>query len=387
MSFKVSILGLACLLVAVFATSAEAQRSYPLTGNLRIQIGDGLPIPIGFTAAPNGKVPVVSGARIVQSSGPDPKKMTIPPDAMLFDGPPFNLPVYGLNSKVFQVLTDITIGFPAPNGGPGGLGSGDTFMAGGRTGLPTVTWCPGQSVTASGNPACTDPGKLPPPTGGSHAGNGFLKYTATGAQFGGPMRGRGAGVADIAFPAAVPAPKAPCDHAATFTGPGGKPCVVIFALATPAGTGVVGGPFGVADTSAGTPEPAPGGLRNAAVNAAGVVLSVTSPGLGTGLTNPATSFGGPWTTGMLEVHQSAAVGSAEIFFMTGHDSRVNGVGTISLVAGGLSERTVSGPNANRGWLNLTVGGNTPGLSSWGIGVLAMLLTGAGVWRARRLAAS
>ncbi len=52
------------------------------------------------------------------------------------------------------------------------------------------------------------------------------------------------------------------------------------------------------------------------------------------------------------------------------------------MSGGLSDRILTGPNANRGWLNLTVGGDTPGLSAWGIGFLATLLAGAGVWRAR-----
>ncbi len=117
------------------------------------------------------------------------------------------------------------------------------------------------------------------------------------------------------------------------------------------------------------------------------MLSVTSPGLGAGLANPATSFGGPWTTGMVTVNQSAAVPSPEIFILSGTDTRVNGVGTINLVAGALSDRTLTGANANRGWLNLTVGGDTPGLSSWGIGILAVLLSGAGVWRARRTMAS
>ena len=130
------------------------------------------------------------------------------------------------------------------------------------------------------------------------------------------------------------------------------------------------------------PPPAPGGLRQAKLGPAGTVLAVTSPGLGAGIGNPATSFGGPWTTGMLTVNQTGAVGTPQVFILTGSDNRVNGIGTISLVAGGLSDRALTGRTANRGWLNLTIGGDTPGLSRWSIGVLAMLLAGAGVRRAR-----
>jgi hypothetical protein len=368
------------------ANSAEAQRSYPLSGNARFQIGDGLPIPIGFTGPPNGKVFAINGARVTQpTTGADPRPMSFQPAQLRHPGGAINLPVFAANSKVFQVKTNIEINFPAPNGGPGTLGSDNTFKAGGRTGGATVTWCPGQAVP--GVPACTSAATTGGPGTPQHPIAGFMKYTATGAQFGGGMRGNGGGSADVAINlGAVPSPPLPCDHAAP-AGPGGAPCQVIFALATPAGTGVVGGPFGAMVSSPGAPPPAPGGLRNAKIAANGQVQSVTSPGLGAGLANPATSFGGPWTTDMVTVVQSAAQGTPETFTLTGSDNRVNGVGTISLVAGGLSARGVSGPNANRGWLNLTVGGDTPGLSGWGVGVLAMLLGSAGVWRARRAMAN
>jgi hypothetical protein len=382
MSFKVSMLGLACVLVAfLLATTAEAQRSYPLTGNSRGQVGDGLPIPIGFTPAPNGKVQVIPGARVLQTSGPDPKQMTFNTHVLTFDGPDFNLPVVLLNSKVFQVKTDIGIQWPAPGGGPGGFGSGLTFMASGRTGAATVTWCPGQAVTAVGNPGCVDPGTASP---GNHSIAGFLRYTRTEAQFGGAIRGNATGTADVALVAAVPG-AAPCDHNLA-SGPGGSPCVVAFAYASPQPTGRIGGPFLVSGaTTPGAAPPAPGGLRNARIAANGEILSVTSPGLGAGLANPATNFAGPYTTGRVTVNQSGAVGTPEVFVVTGADNRVNGVGTISLVAGGLSDRLLSGPNGNRAWLNFTVGGDTPGLSSWGVGLVAVMLASAGVWRARRSA--
>jgi hypothetical protein len=376
------------------ANSAEAQRSYPLSGNARFQIGDGLPIPIGFTAPPNGKVFAINGARVTQTTvGADPRQMSFQPAQLRHPGGNINLPVFAFNSKVFQVKTNIEINFPAPNGGPGTVPntvsprSDNTFKAGGRTGAATVTFCPGQSVTPVGNPNCSAASPSGGPGTPQHPIAGFLKYTATGAQFGGGMRGNGGGSADVGINVgSVPSPALPCNHAAP-AGPGGSPCRVIFALATPAGTGVVGGPFGGVVSSPGAPPPAPGGFRNAKIGAGGTILSVTAPGLGAGLANPATSFGGPWTTDMVTVEQSGAQGTPETFTLTGSDNRVNGVGTISLVAGGLSARGVSGPNANRGWLTLTVGGDTPGLSGWGVGVLAMLLGSAGVWRARRAMAN
>ena len=378
MSFKVSILGLACLLVVALATSTQAQRSYPLTGNSRAQIGDGLPIPIGFTPAPDGKIQVIPGARVIQTAGPDPKQISFPTAVATFDGPDFNLPVFLFNSKVFQVKTNVTIAWPAVGGGPGNLTSGLTFMAGGRPGPATVTWCPGQTVVL-GNPACTDPGTP------QHTIPGLLKYVATSNQFGGAIRGSAGGTADVGIVAAVPSPPLPCDHAAA-PGPGGAPCVVIFALATPDPTGLMGGPFSNVASTPGAPPGAPGGLRNAKVSANGAVLSVTSPGLGAGIANPATNFGGPYTTGMITVNQTGAVGTPEVFILTGSDNRVNGIGTLSLVAGGLSDRTLTGPNGNRAWLNFTVVGDTPGLSSWGIGFLAVLLASLGVWHARRATA-
>ena len=94
MSFKMSILGLAFVMVAAMATTVEAQRSYSLTGNSRGQIGDGLPIPIGFTPAPNGKIPAIPGARVTQSSGPDPKQMSFKAHQLKYNDADFNLPVF-----------------------------------------------------------------------------------------------------------------------------------------------------------------------------------------------------------------------------------------------------------------------------------------------------
>jgi hypothetical protein len=103
-------------------------------------------------------------------------------------------------------------------------------------------------------------------------------------------------------------------------------------------------------------------------------------------TNMATSVQGPWTTGKLVVTNGAAGGAAETFTLTGKDSRtVSGGGTIQLVSGAVSTRTASGPNANRGWVELQLQGfeDTPSLSPMGLAATAALMLLAGGYAVRR----
>src|SRR5262249_25579845 len=66
-----------------------------------------------------------------------------------------------------------------------------------------------------------------------------------------------------------------------------------------------------------------------------------------GIDDMATSVGFPWTTGRVVLSQTGAIGAYEKFTITGKDSRnAHGFGVISLVAGALSNRKFSGPNAN-----------------------------------------
>ena len=81
-----------------------------------------------------------------------------------------------------------------------------------------------------------------------------------------------------------------------------------------------------------------------------------------------------------------AVELIQSFVITGGDSRVSGVGAISLVAGSMSNRGVSGPNANRGWLNMTIGsplGALPSMSGPGIAALVGLMSLAGGYAMRQ----
>jgi hypothetical protein len=362
MSSKVRLTSLlaAFVMVAGMAITAQAQTVHPLTGNIRFQIGDGLPIPITFQPAPNGAIVNVPGAVVSQPSGADPRAITFMGGEFTYAPATAVLPVFLLNPAVYQVKTSLGVTYPLASTG---------FAAGGRIGAATVSFCPGSTVMSGTNPGCAGPGA------GTTSLPGIMVYTKTAAQFGGAMTGRVFGGADVALTAmgtAVP----PC---------AGAQCKVEMALASPnsTGTGGIGNNFGGGGTSPGSAVPS--GAFTATITAKGAVVGVGAPS-GPGVANPATSGGAPWTTGMLTVSQTAALAGAEIFVLTGSDARIGGVGTISLVAGGLSARATSGPNANRGWLNLTVGsalGALPSMSGPGIAALVGLMSLAGGYAMRQ----
>ena len=158
----------------------------------------------------------------------------------------------------------------------------------------------------------------------------------------------------------------------------GTMCIYIMVLANPnsTATGRPGSAFGGSGMIPGSPVPS--GVLQVNIDAAGMIISATpTPAMNPGISNPGTSAGGPWTTGMLTVSVTAALAGAEVFVLSGADSRASGVGSISLVSGGMSNRGISGPNANRGWLNLVVGsplGEVPSISAPGVALLVTLLS-------------
>jgi len=360
MTLNVSFTRLAALLSAflltagLWASSAGAQTQHPLQGNSRAQIGGGLPIPITLQPPPNGAIVVSDDAVVNQTAG---GAMSIPGTGIIYLSNPKNQPVFFANTAVFQVNTNISFSQTVPI----------VFSDGKRTGAATVTFCPGSTVPPNGNPACANPGAGTLP--------GLLRYTATGAQFGGPSQVKvGGGVVDVALRVSA---GAPCAYAGGVN-PG---CQVIFALALPAITGANGAPFGFQNTTSNPGPGSPSGRYYASIGPLGTITNIVQPGLGAGVANAATSYGGPWTTGRLTISQTQAIGSPEIFVISGFDNRTatNHVGSISLVAGAVSDRTLSGPNANRGWINWVVKQpfglvpalTTPGLAA-AIGLLALV---------------
>jgi hypothetical protein len=249
------------------------------------------------------------------------------------------------------------------------------FAAGGRTGAPTVAWCPGQTVpdTAYGNPACATPsaGSIP----------GRMTYTATSNQFGGPAQGAVQGTADVAI---GPSALMPCSYGTNTA------CTARFVAANPQPTAVNGGPFNVSNVVI-SPSVNPGNFGIIG-GPNGTILSLVATLGPAGLTNGGVSFGAPNSTGVLKIEQPAAGGGAETFTISGADNRntaagpSNGQGTISMVSGALSTRAVSGPNANRGWLNYTIGAPlsaVPVMPAYGVALLAGLTALSGAYALRK----
>lgn len=364
MTLRSKSLRLACLLVVIgWAGSAQAVY-YSIAGATsggQAQIGDGLPLPIqkatstmggplsmggaigtGMNFPPLLIVPNPTMTLLSQTTGPDPKAMKIPPGVFkTAPAVPTTIGVQLNNPAVFQVKTKIVYTAPGPFGSP-------VLKAGGRTGLPTTTFI---GVPATAN----------------------VKYTKTTAQFGGVNQAKVAAASPIVV-WLVAAAMAPCKSTA-FAGPDAG-CIAIKAAAFPGSKAVNGGPMGVTAMTPGGPPPAPGWFFASAPLATGkIAMSAPTGGLGPGmggpgLTNMATSFGGPWTTGMISLSQPSAKGAPEVFVLTGKDTRVGGVGTIQFVTGALSTRTLSGPNANRGWGSYTL--PEPAAVLGAVAALAML---------------
>lgn len=383
------------LLVAIAAmvgASAADARIHSLTGDARLQIGNGLPIPIGLTSAPNGRIAATASATARQhgvhaatatAGGARPARLIVDPTQLTAPGNAINLPVFLSNPNVFQVQTAVPIQWPNRKiqFEAGRIQTGTPLVtqlgASGRTGARTVTFCPGETVTADGNPGCA--------IGAGAAIKGSLRYVGTLNQFGGPAQATTGGAANVALkggPAGAPCAGPPA-------------CIVAMALATPANEAAPGQPFGFFNQTAGAAPPS--GVFFATITGSGSITGVgallTTGGTPMnplpGVANPATSYGGPWTTGRVTITQSAAVPS-ETFIISGGDARAAGLGTgsISLVAGAVSARTLSGPNANRGWLNLTIGAlaqNVPVLPAYGVAALVGLTALSGAYALRRRA--
>lgn len=100
--------------------------------------------------------------------------------------------------------------------------------------------------------------------------------------------------------------------------------------------------------------------------------------------------GFPWTTGTVMVSEPGGVNNpAETYTMTGSDNRTqNGRGTLSLVAGGLSHRTVAGQtfvSVDKVSMDIASGQLTPSLSPTGLTAIAsLMLIGGGYVLRKRL---
>jgi hypothetical protein len=395
----VATLGAAAILFGAWATTAQAAGTYTISGNARYQIGDGLPLPIRGSGTPDGGVKIggglADGTGTVTQAGPKPYTIHFPNAGLAKNFViPINLPLYTKNAAVFQVLTNLVITYPTA--------SSFTFKAGGRRGASVVSWCPGDGP----GPALTpSPGNIPVPTStwnpgcpGAGAGgtggnivNGRLVYTkaALGSQFGGAMATSFTGTADVAlnvFPANNP--QTGCGGAPIHpTGATGHPlCIAAFQLASPSLGGTGNGTWG--STAATVGKVLIPGIYSAYINDGHVALSKAgqiqtllsplTPNI-SGVTNAASNWFAPYTTGMINVTMSTSVNAVpETFILTGSDNRdSSGNGDLSLVGGSISFRKISLGNANRGWLNFTLSGGdhlVPSISLSGLAALVGLMS-------------
>lgn len=370
-----------------------------LGGQLRSQIGNGLPIPISFAPAGTGQilsqpgqiVATPSATLMQQTTGTWPgnaRSLRLAPSQFQHNRPQIGIPLLAANPAVLSVKTNLDIVNPHPS--PQTPVTQQVLRAGGRPGNAVVQWCAGlPAPTGTFNPGCSAPDNfgfsttVPTPLGGTTftntpLANGRITYTATKNQFGGPSAAQTLGTAQVYFNAGglVLADLAPgtgnpgggCVFG-TATGPGGaRPnCIVAISQATPSTSGAVGGFFekvvaNPADVNltgvwaaeigpAGTVQtllfPIPTAATQTTLN--GAVIPPGQPIVFTG--QAATSYGFPNTTGMLTISVTANNGPVdEIFIRTGADGRnATGSGPLTLVSGAVSNRSLSGANGNRGW--------------------------------------
>ena len=271
------------LLSIVMAGTASAQAGAPcsgtscgLGGQIRGQIGDGLPLPISIAPAQGGSgamavagpftaitiqsapatpsgLPLVGkglgqpgqikptpAATIMQTTAPGtgPRALTLAPGAFRYTSQPQgSIGVMGFGVAAFVVETNLS--FVAPHPGTTKLGApaltqesgaaiptaaANAFFAGGRVGAATVTYY--ADATGVGASAANNFGHGVPPVtlqtamagdSGAPPINGIARFSSTGNQFGGQAVGRTTGTARVFFNGVPLDPPAdlPCKVTAT----------------------------------------------------------------------------------------------------------------------------------------------------------------------------
>jgi hypothetical protein len=330
-------------LVGVFlATGTSAAPGlYSATGEGRTFNGFALVFPIPGPATGSGLVkqdPVLNGGKgtlTLSAAYPVINRVAPSPNEKIglwqFGGKDVN--------DVLSISTALDVQFPAN-------GAGDIQLkADGRSGPPTLAFCPGAtqpgksvfSGTAAGfNPACTDPQAYSIGTGGgSGIANGIMTYTKTASQFGGLASLGVQGPVNLAIMFA----KCLGDPYNCQTSPaqGG---LFIKAISYLSGTGV-GEPISA------IPDPLQ--WQNVNLNRLsgytfdGIVNSgptlVPSAALVTNI-----AWSGGLTTGKLTLYVTNNAGPQDMDFkVEGYDNRTSlGLGAIQMVSGSVSQLTVNG---------------------------------------------
>jgi len=402
--YRLAIALMTFLVPMVFAGTASAQAGVAcsgtvcgLGGQIRGQIGEGLPLPISIADAGEGAftritmqtkpatpggLPLVghglgqpgqnkptTNATVMQTvahlhTSMNPRALTMAPAKWGY-GPQAegSIGVIKFNSEVLAVQTNLIFDSPHPGTDgagnpvavPGGGGS-RMISAGGRAGLATVTYC-AIGLAGTGTPGNNFAGQCNVPANGGDGGNGngingIARFAKTTNQFGGTSTGRTLGTAKVyfnvnnlnPFPTTMGAPPdLPCT--------GGVTCAFGITTVFPGSTGVAGGTFGGTVNNAA----ATGMIFTGTIGANGTILGIGAVLPGTFMGQAATSVGFPLTTGQLKMSVTDALPSTEVFIRTGTDARTaNGNGVVALNTGALSARTTSRGNANRTWITYEI---------------------------------
>ncbi len=256
------------------AGSACSGVSCGLGGQIRAQVGDGVPIPISFAPAQGGSgllategpftgitiqtapatpmgLPLVglglgqpglmkpsTTATIMQTTAPGtgPRALTLVPGLFNYSNQPQgSVAVVNFNNLVFAVQTNFTYNIPHPGttsmGAPAFTNGGasvptanaNVLSASGRVGAPTVTYY--ANATDSGSPTNNFGHGVPPVSiqtpaagnGGTVPVNGIARFTRTSSQFGGQVIPRTLGTVKVYFNGGPldPGTQLPCKVTAT----------------------------------------------------------------------------------------------------------------------------------------------------------------------------
>jgi hypothetical protein len=362
-------------------TDADAKRWSLTGGGAQAHIGDGLMIPIQAAAGPGTTGTMFPNLRIGVNGNPIISGTIAKP----LLGPT------GMGKQGYQRRLNIPIGV---------LGKAPSkTTVGVRFSNPTVfAVATNLGFKWPAHPAVFDQGNVGATTIGGFGGT--MTYSnALGSRFGGAAStqiSNGDPVAGDLYPTApvtvflkIGVTTPACTHNA-FGGTD-PACIAGILFAKPTGTGAIGAHPGATVV---TPGAAVAGKNVVVVKLGltplGTVSAAAKAATGLLPTNMASSQPGPNTTGQVIIANTAALDGPETFTLSGNDLRTaGGNGTIQLVAGSVSARMASGPNANRGWVRLVLGNfdadEVPSMSLVGMATtVALILLAFGYTMRRRL---
>jgi hypothetical protein len=353
MTFRIRTLAVCLLGALVVSGSAQAQFLLNPGGKNggEAQIGTGLPLPIGtmgiffggMTPATAGtmfwppllvgRAPTTMGTIMQALNTPQGGALTVPAGIltdMIGGVPRGQIGVFPTNPAVFAVRTTINYSWPnvaanfAPGGGPG---------------------LPGTPVVFAG------------PGGGSIAYNAGTKSFGGSGQFAiatGPFSGTLAVPPGGTMASKLPVASVWINGFKQLPATANK--AILVGASNYNGVGAVGqSVMGLTQTTMYGQIPLAVRLFTAMLGPNGTIPLANSMGVAAAaLTNMvAGTKGFPWTTGLITVTAPGAA-PAEVFFLSGTDMRVAGIGNVSMVSGALGLRKLSLANANRGWVSLTI---------------------------------